>query len=353
MTEPGKQVQKWADEAMYEAAPMQLDHDAFGNIIPRVRILWMTPDPLGAIAAMCRMYTGVPTLGMSEITDDERRHYLEQVQKTHLQAPLEAVEIHFFIEGVTRSFTHQMVRQRTAVYAQESLRFAVKEEPFRDITSLPPSLAGTKRQKLGDGMFPSSDQKQRMRDHWDSCVDKIDETYHLLVAEGMPAEDARGLIHHAIVTRLNYKTDLRNLKEHAGNRLCTQAQFEWRLVFIGIVHAIRTYARSEYADGDYIVHPNNEWQFAALADSGLFRPICYQLGKCQFEADFDRYCSIRERVDFRATHGGTDSSQWHKPFLADDNSFSPPQVITSDGIDPAEWLLDPAAARNTSGGAGH
>lgn len=340
MSEPGKQVQKWADEAMFSAAPMELDHDEFGNIIPRVRLLWMTPDPLGAIAAMCRMYKGIPTMGLSEITDDERRDYLVQVQKTHLQAPLEAVQLHFFIEGVTRSFTHQMVRQRTAVYAQESLRFAVKEEPFVSITSLPPSLAGTQGRTSEDLLHgPLRLGRDRWRDVWDYCVYTIEESYRFLVEDGMPAEDARGLMHHAITTRLNYNTNLRNLKEHAGNRLCTQAQFEWRLVFMGIVKAIREYAESD---------DTGRWQFVALADSGLFRPICYQLGKCQFEADFDRYCSIRNRVDEFAENG-VPSSEWDDAGTYDgDNEFGGLRAIF-----PEEWLLDPAAARNTSGGAGH
>jgi hypothetical protein len=109
---------------------------------------------------------------------------------------------------------------------------------------------------------------------------------------------------------------------------------------MGIVQAIREYG----ADGTKYevppVYPGNRWQYEALADSGLFRPICYQLGKCQFEADFDRHCSIRERVteNFMA---GRSSDKWHEPL----------GVI--DPIRPEEWLLDPAAARNTSGGGGH
>jgi hypothetical protein len=70
------------------------------------------------------------------------------------------------------------------------------------------------------------------------------------------------------------------------------------------------------------------------------------LGKCQFEADFDRHCSIREKVTVRATHGSVDSTQWHKPFLG--TRWDPD--YKDDGIKPEEWLLDPGAARMTSGG---
>ena len=116
----GEEVQKWADQAMFEAAPIE------GGTI-KVSLLWATPDPLGAVAAMCRMYEGIPTHDLYNVSHQERIKYWDQIQKTHLKAPLESIVFHFFIEGVTRAFTHQMVRQRTAVYAQESMRFAVKE----------------------------------------------------------------------------------------------------------------------------------------------------------------------------------------------------------------------------------
>src|SRR4051794_363901 len=116
-------IVKWSDEAMFEAAPVK--RDSRGLVTPVVSLLSATPDPLGSVAAGFRMYAGKPTYSLADITDDERRQYWEESLRTHLKAPWEFIDLHFFIEGVTRSFTHQMVRQRTAVYAQESLRFAV------------------------------------------------------------------------------------------------------------------------------------------------------------------------------------------------------------------------------------
>jgi flavin-dependent thymidylate synthase len=301
------EIRSWADEHQFEAAPMDAATTESGMVIPKVRLLWMTPDPLGAVAAMCRMYVGLPTYDLATIDDEERSNYLDQIQKTHLKAPLEAVKLHFFIEGVTRSFTHQMVRQRTAVYSQESLRFAVKEN-FAAEASMPPSIAGLKH----------NDDRREM---WNKALLGIQDTYEYLVANGIPAEDARGLLPHCTTTRLNYVTDLRNLIDHAGNRLCTQAQFEWRIVFMGIVDAIRNYN----PEAGTRAMNDHAWQYRMIADSEMFRPVCYQLGKCQFTADFDRSCTIRERADRGAF----------------------------DEIDPNEWLGDPAAARMTSGGGGH
>src|SRR5581483_9375880 len=93
-----KNVQKWADGAMFKAAPID---PASG---PRVQLLSCNSDPLGTIAAAAKMYKGEYVESLAHISDDERRHYLSDVQKNALAAPLEFVNFHFLISGVTRGF---------------------------------------------------------------------------------------------------------------------------------------------------------------------------------------------------------------------------------------------------------
>lgn len=297
---PGN-IQRWADEAMFEAEPMEKDQD--GRIYPKVYLVSATQDPLGTIAAMAKMYKGEVVRDLADVTDEEREHFWEEVKKTHLKAPLEAVDLHFMIENVTRSFTHQMVRQRTAVYAQESLRFAVKEDASEAVAH-PPSLMG-------------EEVNEEWLKIWDDAVSLVSDAYRMLVNAGMPAEDARGLLPHNITTRLNYKTNLRNLLDHAGNRLCTQAQFEWRLVFTQLIKAIHDYVPPGTTASGGLYMANSHWQFQKIAQDNVFKPVCYELGHCPFTADFDRGCTIRGRVE--------------------EGKF--------DEIDPREWLMDPAAAR--------
>lgn len=347
-----KTVQKWADPAMFTAAP--IDPQAG----PQVHLLSMTPDPLGAIAAACMGYEGRFVDDLSEITDEERLHYFEQVQKTHLKAPFEFVQFHFSISGVTRGFTHQMVRQRTATYVQESTRFAVKEDmPI----GLPPSIAGMTEEQLG--MTLPDTAKGRLAGAWHSAVESIQEAYQYCVDNGMPAEDARGLLPTNLLTRIQYRTDLRSLIEHGGNRLCTQAQFEWRLVFAKIAQEIRQFGENQEARNaemwsfcsDSEGYPRTAWQFEKLAD--VFRPVCYLTGKCEFKASFDRACSIRNRVDANA-QVGRPSRVWHEemdhvqgnPIVS---GVGPQSVVRNEqsepvfigAISPAEWLLNPGAAR--------
>lgn len=291
---------KYVDKAMYEAEPVG-DSDGVGYWAPpSVYLLSATPDPLGAIAAMCAMYEGRVVRGLGDLTDEDRRRYWDEVNATHLKAPLEAVDLEFLLEGVSRSFTHQLVRQRTAVYAQESLRFAVKHE----IAARPgPLVAGDRTASA----------------IWSDAMEAAWGYYNALIGCGMPAEEARGVLPHDTLTRVVYKTNLRNLLEHAGNRLCTQAQFEWRMVFSGIVAAIRGYRPPRGLDRSVVRGGAGvsewEWQFAHIADSAVFKPVCFSLGRCPFGASFDRGCTIRARVD----------------------------AGRFDEVDDAEWLADPTA----------
>ena len=291
---PGTEVSTYVDKAMFDATPVPsdaLDH-------PVVHLISATPDPLGSVAAMSMMYEGTVVTDLSQITDDQRRHYFDECFKTTLKAPLEAIDLHFMVEGVTRSHTHQEVRQRTAVFAQESMRFAVK-----------PDL----RESVRPALSIKAD-KERSKRYWEA-IDMVGEVYHWLIANGVPAEDARGLLPHDTLTRLHHKVNLRNIMDELGKRLCTQAQFEWRFWAAGVQKALREYdARVQLGVGND--GGNYSWQFQYIADSPIFVPICFNTGACMFKAAMDRGCTIRERVE----------------------------AGKFDEIKPEEWAGDPTAA---------
>lgn len=341
-------IQKWADAAMFPAEPIEKEKDAT-HVMPKVYLLWMTPDPLGALAAMNFIYSGRVIRSLSELTNEDRKYHWEQTMRAHLEAPLEAIKFHFLIEGVDRGFTHQLVRQRTAVYAQESLRFAVKENMAAEVV-VPPHLLG----------LPDDHPKMML---WRRAIEAVEESYSGLVDSGLPAEDARSLLPTATATRVHYITDLRGLKLHAGNRLCTQAQFHWRLVFNGIVSAIRNYGHQligEHFCTQTGQHPNDlplqpgdaaydkalenvgGWQFETISDSMLFRPVCFHLNRCPWRDDIAamRTCSIRAQVDILSDMG-VPSSKWEsdQPIHRDGTEVEP--------IRPEDWLMDPDSAIRT------
>lgn len=270
----GEEISTWVDKAMYAAEEMP--ETAVER--PRVTLLSATPDPLGSVAAMSMMYEGKVVRSLADVTDDQRKHYWEQSFLTHLKAPWESIDFHFLVEGVTRAFTHQMVRQRTAVFAQESMRFAVKE-------------------KIAARPGPIISESKAERAVWEDAMEVVWGAYQFLIGQGIPAEEARGLLPHDTLTRLHYKTNLRNLADHLGNRLCTQAQFEWRLVAADLKRAIREYNPTEAQLLWDAYSVDRKWQFEAISESSIFQPVCYGLGRCPFTASFDRGCTIRGRVE--------------------------------------------------------
>ncbi len=263
-----KDVQRWADVAMYTA-----EHDISANVgpvHPTVTLISMTARPLQVMAAASELYAGRVVRDAGLVTLETAERWLADMTRTKLQAPLEFIDLHFLIEGVTRAFTHQMVRQRTAVFVQESQRFAVKDNAEFE-TAMPPTIAALEE-----------DDPRRVL--WENAVYDISKTYNTLVNSKIPAEDARSLLPTNITTRLHYKTNLRNLAEHAGMRLCSQAQAEWKQVWRGMTDAMLSYGPEA-----------DRWQQRAIV--GLFKPVCYQTGRCEFRADTDRWCSIRSRVE--------------------------------------------------------
>lgn len=398
-TDSSKRVAKFADESMFTAAPAE-------GRLPVVDLISANNDPLGQLAFLGKAYQGIFPKSLEEISDEDRIYYLKDGEKNILGMPSEAIMFHFVVRNVTRSFTHQLVRTRHASYAQESLRFAVKEDfPC----ALPPVLMGSRSrferatkfaQQMGwekdgyvtpeywrkavDVINTGRSDLDRWRDEFDDHNDATAHQYLKWVEEGWPAEDARGVLPHWILTQVNMAIPLRSLMQMAGQRLCTQAQFEHRMVWDGIIRSLREYGQSvtyrtndpqrwtdkrvqnEIPDtktfdlnepwsyvfeevGDHNGHLSYErssaWQFERLAER--FKPICYQTGRCQFRSDFDRFCNIRDRVE--ANHSvGRPSSEWHlpiEPVSTFNEAKSAQEYVGIPAIQPFEWLDKNAAIR--------
>ena len=364
---------------------------------PSAILLQGPADPLGGVVACIAMYKGKVVRDLRDVTDAERADALVQMQKTILAMPLEAIQLHFMIEGVTRSLTHQAVRQRTAAYAQESMRFAVKED-MATAVALPPSLAETFSldelveqdiaQRLSMGLNVYRNDLEWADDHragvyrsavnaggpqawrlkWDEANAQNSDVYLQLVNDGMPAEDARGMAWHAVTTRYNYITNLRNFYGEMAKRVSDQAQFEWRLVAMNLALAMRRFGQitsyevwedydeyTAYEKGEggelevlaerlhptggqlqHLVRKSSYWQYEALSNE--IKPTDFIAGRRTFAADFDRPSRIGERVDEFAKHG-IPSSEWTKG--SEEHGIPP--------INPAEWLLDPNSARLAEG----
>lgn len=299
-----KDLTKYVDRAMFDA--QLISQKAMER--PIVHLLSATPDPLGSLAAACMIYEGKAIHDLAEITDKQRRFYWDDIWNTTLQAPLEDIDFHFVVEGLTRASWDQMVRQRTANFGGESLRFSVKL-PLQSVVRPGPTINNEKRLGIHK-----------------RTVEAIESGYAQLIDDGVPAEDARGLIPLNVLVQGHWKTNLRNLVTEIGKRTCTQAQWEWRMILLSMRDAIAHFpgyvqvpsdtSNVTYEGSTIRVEPT-DWQFRLIAKTeSLWRPVCFKTGQCMFKAKADRGCTIRERVE--------------------NGRF--------DQIRPEEYMMDPAAA---------
>ncbi len=113
----------------------------------------------------------------------------------------------FEIEDCSRVTTHQLVRHRTASYDQESQRFSsASKEGF--IT--PPSIQ-------------SNESALRV---FDEALEAAYQAFEKMIALGVPKEDARYVLPHAIRTKLVMTVTARSLMHIVWQRTALQAQWE-------------------------------------------------------------------------------------------------------------------------------
>jgi flavin-dependent thymidylate synthase len=131
----------------------------------------------------------------------------------------EFVDYVFLVQGVSRAYTHQQVRTRSASYAQQSLR-VVDARDFEYIFT-ERNLANP----LAKGML-------------DACLGTIRATYNALVAAGQPAEDARGILPTNIATNIVCKFNLRTFVDLAKSREGGRTQGEYRQVIGAMIDEV-------------------------------------------------------------------------------------------------------------------
>lgn len=170
--------------------------------------------PKGEYAARLLVYTKSTRLEQSpdtrkkifeEMPFEEILKELKYIAGT-LRSSWEFVDYTFQISGVTRAFTHQLVRTRTASYAQQAQR-VVNMSDF-------------------EALRPTTLDEETGKD-WDKAIEAIKEGYRSLVAAGVPTQDARGLLPTNIKTNIIMKANLRTLADLVGKRINPRAQGEY------------------------------------------------------------------------------------------------------------------------------
>jgi len=140
---------------------------------------------------------------------DRKEQELQYMART-LPSSWEFVDLHFLVSGVTRAFTHQMVRTRTASYAQQAQR-VVKMKQFGYIAG--PSLDTPEKEAI-----------------YHSVMRIIQHGYDDLISKGTLTQDARGILPTNILTNINVKLNFRAFVDLARKRSSPRVQDEYRQV---------------------------------------------------------------------------------------------------------------------------
>jgi flavin-dependent thymidylate synthase len=127
----------------------------------------------------------------------------------------EFVDYVFLIEDVTRGFTHQFVRTRTASFAQQTMR-----------------VLNVKGWTFGKG--PSISTNAKINDIYENHMVSTAAVYDEMIAHGAEIEDARGVLPTAIHTNIVVKLNLRTLSEMFAKRGSARTQAEYRDVLASI-----------------------------------------------------------------------------------------------------------------------
>lgn len=231
-----------------------------GYVEPKVTLISWTNKPLETIQAMAQNMFGNIITDLDSVKEEDCIRTIEELKKTSLGGPLEAVDFVFQVEMVPRAFTHQAVRTRVgAMYSQESLRFLNKTGP---------------QFKYDVGPSVKTDEQMKL---YEQFMAESQDTYNKLIESGVSMEDARGVLPINILTNIGIKWNLMTLIKVANVRMCTQSQAHWYSVI-----------RQMKSEIDKKVHP---------ILGSLLQPYCAQKKKCGYKSAFDRPCEIYKQYE--------------------------------------------------------
>lgn len=195
-----------------------------GKVTPKVTLVRATPDATEAIASAARLCYASDTEGILEQDSAEAGHFVNMLVKIGHMSPIEHASFTFYIEGVSRAMTHQLVRHRMASYSQRSQRY-VAEDSFDYV--IPPQFEGKTIEVDGEQVDAA--------DYFAETMQIIAERYGKLNdALGRCGEssnqDARYVLPNACETKIFVTMNARELLHFFAERLCMRAQWEIREV---------------------------------------------------------------------------------------------------------------------------
>lgn len=230
----------------------------------KVTLLTCTPNALDVLLYTKNTRLTMTAGGLADVaawSPEKKADELRYMRNT-IQSSWEFVDYVFAIEGVTRAFTHQLVRHRVGTsFAQQAQR-VVNMEGFCYLAT-GADLACGKDSVTRSSMDWDGDPGEHPANIYDGTMAAIDAGYTKLIEMGVKSQDARGLLPTNVLTNIVFKANLRTLHDMALKRLCVKAQGEFQDVF----HAIVNEVVSEHAWADDFLRVQCAWNGTCLFPS--------------------------------------------------------------------------------------
>jgi len=191
----------------------------------KVELLFITPDAEKLIETAGR--TSYLSFG-KQGKDTEKTFIKMLIKRGHLSV-LEHAYATFRISGVSRAFTHQLVRHRLCSFIQQSQRY-VDESNFNFIE--PQSI---KNNPEAHSIFTES-------------VDNARKTYMKLQKLGIKNEDARFVLPNATESQIVITANLREWRHIVELRGEPDAQWEIRSAAIEILKILKKHVPTVFGD---------------------------------------------------------------------------------------------------------
>lgn len=181
------------------------------EVQPSVSIISHTEKPLETIYKAARQcYSAGSVADMEPASREKMADLIRRCIRSGHTSVLEHVSFTFAISGVSRALSHQLVRHRLASYSQSSQRH-VKVEDLEYVC--PPSLC---------------DETSAGRAYFLDSLERAVHAYQAMIADSVPAEDARFVLPNATATNIVMTMNCRELLHFFEDRCCNKAQWEIR-----------------------------------------------------------------------------------------------------------------------------
>ena len=184
----------------------------------KVSLLYATPLAVELLIFTKNTRLNMTPKGLDEIISWPREKKIAEIKYMSKTIPSswEMVDLIFCIEGVSRAFTHQLVRTRTASFAQQTMRIVDMSE-FEYVTG------------------PSIQNNKAASELYEAEMIAIQDCYADLIKAGAKTEDARGVLPTNIKTNICMKINLRAFSDLVRGRTSPRVQNEYGQVLAAMI----------------------------------------------------------------------------------------------------------------------